>query len=203
MRSFRQACLNFYKKKTYDRLELFHQKETSEEFLSCSINGSKILPISELLALIDWSKISSGVPSRFHGDLQFDNIIHSPTNGFTLIDWRQDFSGLTKHGDRYYDYAKLLGGFLVSYREIKGGNFSYKFGRGVTSIRVPKVPELDVVKLHYYEFLESVGVDIQKVCILTSLIFLNMAPLHTYPFSHVLYSLGRQSLDKSLNRERL
>ena len=45
------------------------------------------------------------MPVNFHGDLHFENIIANK-NKFTLLDWREDFSGLKNYGDLYYDLAK-------------------------------------------------------------------------------------------------
>ena len=195
---FRSTCLNFYKRKTIDRLTLFDKIESRSTFRNCNINGLAERSAIDLLSEIDWTTLSNGIPSRFHGDLQFDNILYSETKGFTLIDWRQDFSGLTDYGDRYYDYAKLLGGMIISYKQIKEGNFSFEFD-GINAVfELPTVAALQEVKEKYYSFLDQSDVDLQRVCILTALIFLNMSPLHSYPFSHLLNVLGRASLSKSL-----
>ena len=39
----------------------------------------------------------------------------------------------------------------------------------------------------FFEFLEENKFDVYKVKLLTSLIFLNIAPLHHYPYSKMLY----------------
>ena len=77
-----------------------------------TINGNIVPPISELLNLVDWDNLSSGIPTRFHGDLHFENILISETGNFSLLDWRQDFAGLQEYGDLYYDLAKLLHGMI-------------------------------------------------------------------------------------------
>lgn len=201
--SFKGLCLKFYQSKTIARLKLFSTLEKNKDFYKCAVNGIQIGLVSELLKKIDWLCISKGVPSRFHGDLQFDNIVHSSSAGFKLIDWRQDFSGLTNYGDRYYDYAKLLGGMIVSYSEIKQGNFAFSYEVKNANFALPETCELDSIKLKYYKFLDNIGADVSKVCIITSLIFLNMAPLHAYPFSHILYCLGRVSLERSIKGQLL
>ena len=43
------------------------------------------------------------------------------------------------------------------------------------------------------------GYDIKKIKILTSLIFLNIASLHHFPYSLLLYGLGKKMLYEELN----
>ena len=37
----------------------------------------------------------------------------------TLLDWREDFSGLLEYGDIYYDLAKINHGFIIDHKIIK------------------------------------------------------------------------------------
>ena len=201
--AFKDKCKKFYLRKTQDRIELFNNGKNNINFFSCSVNGQETDEVERLLDSVNWDYISDGVPSRFHGDLQFDNILHLENGNFKLIDWRQDFSGIVSYGDRYYDYAKLLGGMIVSYREIKRGNFCYSFDGRMIEFKLPQSEELNIVKTEYYKSLKAKGIDISKVCLITALIFLNMAPLHTYPFNNLLYSLGRLSLNNALRGEAL
>ena len=46
----------------------------------------------------------------------------------------------------------------------------------------------------FYDFLHRNNFDIYKVRLLTALIFLNIAPLHHYPYSKMLFYLGKESL---------
>ena len=73
---------------------------------------------------IDKDYISSAEGYQFHGDCVLENIIHKDGN-YTLIDWRQDFGGITQYGDIYYDLAKMYGGMILSYQLIKEGMFSF------------------------------------------------------------------------------
>ena len=43
-------------------------------------------------------------------------------------------------------------------------------------------------------FIAEQGLDYRKVLVLTHLIFLNMSPLHHYPFNLLLYYLGKLGL---------
>ena len=200
---FKEACLKFYKDKTYARLKDFYQKETRQEFKIGTVNGDQILPLNKLLKHIDWNDLTNGIPVRFHGDLQFDNILITKNGKFKLIDWRQDFAGLIDYGDIYYDLAKLLGGILIPYKSIKSGNFSFNFSNGNSEFNLPQIPSCDKIKHIYYQHLDKIGVDKIKVSKITALIFLNMAPLHEYPFSNLLYAMGRYSLAKALDGQAL
>jgi len=123
------ACRDFYYAKTKKRLEMFYEKTGMKEEPRY-INGLEVPPLRELLEKVDWEHIAKGIPSNFHGDLQFDNILVPKEQNadtkqqFLLLDWRQDFGGLTDMGDLYYDLAKLYGGMMMSYSLIKDGMFS-------------------------------------------------------------------------------
>ena len=56
--------------------------------------------------------------------LQFDNIVYDQMNKkFYYIDWRESFADNTDGGGIYYDLAKLYGGLIFNYFEIKTKNF--------------------------------------------------------------------------------
>ena len=48
------------------------------------------------------------------------------------------------------------------------------------------------------DFIEGNGYDLVRVKLLVSLIYLNMSPLHNYPFDKLLYSLGRLTLNHEI-----
>ena len=41
--------------------------------------------------------------------------------------------------------------------------------------------------------------DLKKINLLTSIIWINMAPLHEYPFNNFLFNFGKYNLYKTLN----
>ena len=47
---------------------------------------------------------------------------------------------------------------------------------------------------NFYDFLNLNNYDVKKVKILTALIFLNIAPLHHFPYCKMLFYLGKESL---------
>jgi choline kinase len=200
--TFARACHDFYHTKTKKRLAMFYEKlgmEEEPEF----INGVSTASVQELLDLIDWDYLSDGMPSNFHGDLQFDNVLvyrNQPDNknNFILLDWRHEFGNSTEVGDLYYDLAKLYGGMILSYPIIKEGKFSCDISGQHAYYYFFIKSDLIEAKECYEKFLVENGFDLRKVKILTSLIFLNMAPLHHAPFDIMLYCLGRSMLHKVL-----
>ncbi len=199
--AFDRACRKFYHDKTLERIKKFFAK-TNLPDVTTVIDGETVMPLSELLEHLDWEELYSGIPSRMHGDLQFDNIIlrDGTTDGFFLLDWRQDFAGMLEYGDRYYDLAKLYGGMIISYKGIKENRFSIKEERGKVSIDLHETKQLREAREAFEEFLIAQGYDLGKVRRITALIFLNMAPLHHAPFDVLLYHLGRRELQRALDR---
>ncbi len=202
-KEFYNICRKFYLDKTKDRLKMFNESK-NELHTTKQINGVTIPSVDEMLARIDWDYLSHGIPSNFHGDLQFDNILVSSNPGghskdaFVLLDWRQDFGGLTKVGDLYYDLAKLYGGILLPYNLIKEGMFSFEEDENSVHYTFYTKHNLFEAKEEFERFVSENGFDLRKIKILTSLIFLNMSPLHTPDFDSLLYHLGRYMLHKAL-----
>ncbi len=204
-KKFTEACLRFYKDKTYERVESFIKKTDKKEDAAI-VNGVKVPPVRELLKMVDWGHLSNGEPANFHGDLQFDNVLvrtkaNKAKDKFVLLDWRHDFGGLTDMGDLYYDLAKLYGGMTLSYPLIKDGMFHFDSTDNEVYYHYFIKSDLLEARECYEEFIAQHGYDLKKIKILTSLIFLNMAPLHHAPFDGMLYHLGRKLLHKALQKE--
>lgn len=190
---------SFYRSKTLERLSAYHQKYPGFQEPRF-INGHEVPHLDLLLTRVPWSLLFTGRPAFFHGDLQFDNILYDrETAAFVLLDWRQDFGGDVHLGDQYYDLAKLFGGILLPYDLIKKGLFSYEeegdaviidFG---TKFIAPEYAQI------LEKFVTAEGLDWHRVRLLTALIFLNMAPLHHYPFDKLLHALGRLHLHRVLD----
>ena len=86
--------------------------------------------LTNLLNKIDWTWISEGLAGRFHGDFHFENIIYEKKKSkFIFLDWRQDFGGLIKYGDIYYDLAKLLHGIIINHEIISKNQYSVKWNK--------------------------------------------------------------------------
>ena len=198
LKKFKMSCFNFYYKKTMFRINQYHEKHQIKD-QSSLINGVSVPSIDKMLNTIDWEHISKGIASNFHGDLQFDNVLLKEDGSFLLLDWRQDFSGIINYGDKYYDLAKLNGGMKVSYKLIKQNKFLYsKNSQGNILISHDVPNELKKSAKIFHNFLDLKNLDRVKVDILTSLIYLNMSPMHHEPFDHFIYNFGKLSLYKTL-----
>ncbi len=190
---FINSCRNFYETKTFSRINLFKKK--NKFFKIRTVNKQKVLSFDSLKAKIFSDNLFQGTPCFIHGDLQFDNIIYQ-NNKFSLIDWRHSFDKIVSCGDLYYDLAKLYGGIILNYDEIKKNKFKFKIKNNHVLISFNK----DSFKLKsiYEKYLISKNLDLKKIKILTGLIYLNMSPLHKHPFDKFLYSLGILLLNKEV-----
>ncbi len=192
-------CLEFYKEKTAQRLKIYDRKYPDRQPLHV-VNGREVPPLSELIAKVDWQYLARGVPAFIHGDLQFDNVLWDGTT-FTLLDWRQDFAGSVEVGDLYYDFAKLLGGLILNYDYIKLGLLRYFETDGKADLDFARRWRCDELVAILKAHVESGGWDWDKVKLITSIIFLNMAPLHHPPFDRALIGLGTLYLQDALTKQ--
>ena len=196
--AFQATCLQFYRDKTFERVALFYTNFDRKDGNEC-INGKPMPELEKLLNSLDWNWLATGLPGRFHGDFHFENILWSESHGrFVFLDWRQDFGGDLSTGDIYYDFAKLLHGLIISH-ELIAGNF-YRVNWKLESIDFDFHRKQILVECERYfgSWLESNCYDRKKVGVLTALIFLNIAALHHYPYSLLLYSLGKSMLKSEL-----
>lgn len=195
---FYLACRRFYYDKTLKRVNKFYEKTGLEDGWS-TINGVQVPPLKDLLDKVDWDYLSKGILVNFHGDLQFDNVLvtvdpNSNLQKFIFLDWRQDFGGLIDYGDLYYDLAKLYGGMTLSYQLVKKGEFSFDMSGSSVYYNFSMGNDLVEAKEEYESFIRENGFDFKKIRLLTSLIFLNMSPLHKDPFDLMLYHMGKLKL---------
>ena len=184
-------CYDFYITKTKKRISQFlNNVQDKEEY----INGELIPPINNLIDSIDTDWLCKGTPSQFHGDFILDNIIETET-GFTLIDWRQDFTNDLEIGDMYYDLAKLNHNLTINHDIVNKNLFGYSKDSCYILIN-SKLNECEKI-LH--KFIIDKGLDLKKVKTLTALIWINMAPLHEYPFNTFLFNYGKYKLNEISN----
>jgi len=181
----------FYKDKTYDRLNKFISKNGDKYFKHPhNINGIDYPSYESFFQNINFVKFNSNTFYKlFHGDLQFDNIIYnSKTNTFGYIDWRESFGGYTKSGDIYYDLAKLYGGCIIPYNLMKDeSNISYVEGDYSIKYKYDISNNLNLFKKEFEDWVVKYGFDLDKIKLITGLIFLNMSPLHDKKFSKMLW----------------
>lgn len=195
---FENICFYFYYEKTMDRLDMYYSKHNYKD-KSEIINGVQTPGLSEILEMIDWSDLKRGIPVLFHGDYHFENILRTES-GFKLLDWRQSFGDEIRYGDLYYDLAKLLHGLIVNHSIIRDEQFTIQVKNQVKFDFHRKQSLLECEK-YFRWFLKENSRSWEKTIIITSLIFLNIASLHHYPYSHFLYYLGKSMLWEILGNE--
>lgn len=194
-------AMSFYKDKTLKRLRMFLNGRDHSYTEEHWVNNNHTVPIMDLIEKIDWDSLISGVkPNKlFHGDLQFDNIIFSENDGFTLIDWRQSFTDNIEMGDGYYDFGKLYGGLSCPYNQMKRNNFEFRKQGNNISFDIECSDDLKRFEEYYENWLDSHGFDLQKVKLITALIYLNMSPLHVGSFGDLIFFKGKLLLQELIN----
>ena len=190
-------CYNFYFEKTKNRVNQFLNGIPDREAI---INGEKIPHVKEMINLIDKEWLCNGTSSIIHGDLILDNIIETPT-GFVLIDWRQDFAGRLDIGDIYYDLAKLNHNLIFNHELIKQGCYTLNYDKNNIICDILCRKTLMDCKELLHKFIEDKGYDLRKVKLLTSLIWINMSPLHEHPLNKFLFNFGKYNLFCCLKEE--
>jgi len=194
--SFEQKCNSFYYEKSLSRINFLYEKNNIYDQVE-KINNVKTPKISKLFELINWRELNSGIPTTFHGDLHFENIIKTK-NKIKLLDWREDFSDIKNYGDIYYDLAKINHGLIIDHSIIKKSKFNVKTSKKSIKINFLQSQENKDCQKIFFRFIKQSNYSVKKVKILTALIFLNIAGLHHYPYSIFLYYLGKKLLNESL-----
>lgn len=202
--SLGEACFEFYRNKTLKRFHAYAEKyPNSVKEGMVTINDQEIPAVNDLLGQIPWKELSQDSKAVFiHGDLQFDNVIYTQEGSFKLIDWRQDFAGLLSCGDLYYDLAKLYGGILVNYDLIKENLFEYRERQGKIRFDFHVRYGMQELLKIYEDYIEANHWNLYKVKLLVGLIYLNMAPLHHYPYDKLLFALSAQVLNETLVKKQ-
>lgn len=187
-------CEKFYRTKTEERLSRYW-KRYAEGQDALFVNGEALPPTQHLLEALPWHDLCNGEPVFFHGDLNFDNILCKENDDeFVLLDWRQDFAGELTFGDLYYDLAKLYAGIVLNYDYIRKGLFTYRENAQRIDLDYPRRMQSSRYEKILKDFVVERGLNWEKVLLLAPITFLNMAPLHAYPFDKFLYHLGRKML---------
>lgn len=187
----KKAVDEFYKNKTQSRkqnfIDKYGKRYLKNKFI---INGLSYDSMESILSKIDYSSLyDSSTYSNFHGDLQFDNIIYNEDDdNFTYIDWRESFAGNTEEGDIYYDLSKLYGGLLISYNLMKKEDLlKYEEGESLINFSYKEEKSLLEFKIYYENWIQERGYDLNKIRLITALIYLNMSTLHDEKFGKILW----------------
>ena len=190
----------FYGTKTAKRVSTFVERfGTSYLSQQYIINGTQYRDLGSILSSIKVTQFyDNPLYNLFHGDLQFDNIIYNPSfKKFTYIDWRESFGGSTEGGDLYYDLAKLYGGSIIPYNLMKEeDSVTIEEGSTVVTYSYDTSEELTSFRESYERWIIKNGYDLDKVKLITGLIFLNMSPLHDDKFGKMLWFKAIEILDK-------
>lgn len=189
---FKQVCLKFYKDKTNERLKEFTNSRGISDAPTI-VNGIKIPSAESLLKQVDFEKLANSEQTYYHGDFVLDNILKTK-DGFCLLDWRQNFGGLIESGDKYYDLAKLNHNLTVNHGIVNNNLFEIKISGNKVKCDIMRRNSLVQSQKELFKFLRENNYDLQKIRLLTAIIWLNMAPLHEHPLDVFLYYFGRLNL---------
>ncbi len=196
-KSFILECDNFYKEKTFERVNNFFRLTKTKD-RKVLINGEKVDSVISALSQIEWNKFSElAKPVIFHGDPQPENILVKNSN-FIFLDWRETFGRKLQFGDIYYDLAKIYHALIVSGKVIRKNEYETK-GSDIITINFFLRENLIRFLKVFENFVHENNFDLKHIRILSSLIYLNIAPLHHDPYNKFVFNFGRYLLNKSLN----
>jgi choline kinase len=196
--SFKEICNDFYFKKTMNRVNDFLKSNNLEDSISY-INGYEVPSVLDMIESIDKDWLCSEQPYRFHGDYILDNIIVDG-DGFKMIDWRQDFGGDLENGDIYYDLSKLNHNLLFNHEIVNNGNFSIEIKNNIVKCDILRSDNLSNCRKILHDFITENDFDLVKVELLTSIVWLNMSPLHDSKMGFFLFYFGKLNLFKALQK---
>jgi hypothetical protein len=193
IKNFSDLCYDFYIEKSQKRIEKYldggHDSESN-------INGVLVPSVNEMFNDINVDWLCDGIPCGFHGDFILDNILKKEQD-FCLLDWRQDFAGNLSIGDLYYDLSKLNHNLTVNHEIVNQKLFDYSKNNCYIMCNSKLLECKQILK----KFIDDNGYDYKKVEVLTAIIWINMAPLHEYPFNKFLFNFGKYNLYKALKNE--
>ncbi|MAH97721.1 MAG: hypothetical protein CMA12_00010 [Euryarchaeota archaeon] len=190
---------DFYREKTFSRVKSYLFNNKIKDNWSY-INNFKVDKIYNLLEKINWDLILTSKPSLMHGDLHFENILIGNYNKIITLDIRDDFKNINNFGDQYYDLAKILHGIIISHNVVNKNLYFFKKIKNKIIIKINKEKKFHSNLSSFYKFCNDNNLDINKIELLCSLIYLNIADLHHSPYSHFLFNLGKLMLMKFLNK---
>ena len=85
----------------------------------------------------------------------------------------------------------------MNYKDIKKNKFL--FYENKNSIKYNLKQNTSVLKRNYNtfkNFIEKESLDLKKIHTIVGLIYLNMSPLHNYPFDKILFGLAKEILSE-------
>jgi len=184
-----QDLINFYRNKTAERYTMFLERNSPAlSTTAYTINGVPYPSMEQAcVAVSSDTLLQTFYTKNFHGDLQFDNIVEHQGK-FTYIDWRRNFGSSNTSGDVYYDLAKMYGGILIPYHLMKDeNNITLIESDDTVTYAFKSTENLSKAKPIFEKLITEAKYDLRKIELLTGLIFLNMAPMHSGKFSKLLW----------------
>ena len=186
---FNECCKRFYIDKTISRLsglELLNNEKNMINGLSCE-------NIVEFIRELPTELITNDTFTRFHGDFILDNIIKTE-DGYKLIDWRHEFDNQTQYGDIYYDLAKLRHNMIFNHSNISNNLFTIEYDLDTVTVDL-KCNYFLMEQLNDFDkFVHENNYDLNKIKLITSIIWLNMSPLYEGKLSEFLFYFGKYNL---------
>ena len=196
-KNFTSVCYTFYIKKSLERISKYLNKLDKDRDIETIINGDKIPSAESLIEQLSNNDIYSHTKTYYHGDFILDNIIDT-SEGYSLIDWRQDFGGELEFGDVYYDLAKLNHNLIFNHDIVNKELYTVEDTSEGIYVDILVSKRLLECREVFRTFIEENGYDFNRVETLTGMIWINMAPLHEYPLSKFLFNFGKYNLNKAL-----
>jgi len=195
----KEDCYEMYVNKTAKRIKKF--SGTPIDLIS-RVNGVLVDPVETILNRLSWEEIiKSSICSKFHGDLQPENIIYSEDLGrFFYIDWRESFGKNLEAGDLYYDLGKLYHALVISNSVVMNGGYSLEidFEKSYANLSFLRKSNLASLDLHLERFCNRNNLSYSHVKLLGILNYLNIASLYDGfqegRYGKFLYLLGKKML---------
>jgi NDP-sugar pyrophosphorylase family protein len=195
---FIQNSYNFYFNKTINRINnLNFLKNHNEINIINGINTGSIYDLLNNHLLTDI--ILTDTFYSFHGDFILDNILKTKES-YCLIDWRHEFdTDQLNCGDIYYDLSKLRHSIIFNHTNILNDLYEIVYNNDNIYIDL-KCNYFLIQQLSYFDkFINENNFNLNKIKILTSIIWINMSPLYNGKLSEFLFYFGKYNLYISLN----
>ena len=134
-------------------------------------------------------------------------LIIDDNDEFTFLDWRQSFNDWLVYGDIYYDLAKLNHGITISHELISKNLFTHKMVNHVITFDFLRKNVMVEIQHQFENFVRSLtkhyhtDISYRKVQYLTHFISANIASLHHYPYSLMLFHSGKLGLWQLLEQD--
>jgi NDP-sugar pyrophosphorylase family protein len=187
--NFKECCKRFYIDKTLDRLSNLNFLKNEKNI----INGLICKDAINIIKNIPIELIANDTFTKFHGDFILDNIIKTE-DSFRLIDWRHEFDNQLYYGDIYYEFAKLRHNIIFNHQNILNDLFTIEYNNDEVIVDL-KCNYLLIQQLKDFEkFVIDNNYDLQKIKLITSIIWLNMSPLYEGKISEFLFYFGKYNL---------